>query len=181
MHFNSSHFNQTFLLFFVFIFVSCTKNDQKAKPSSESSSFKYSAMKDFYSIEKEGYVPFYIDSIRGVVGIDAAAFKDEFAVAEASFKGESGIYHITFTSMTEIDGESSYRILIGDKLVGEFQNPETENDFELIPHTIESVKLENGEKIQVEFNSHSNGKIPEDGAFAYARGRWQGIELVKID
>ncbi len=83
--------------------------------------------------------------------------------------------------MTEIDGESTYRVLLDNNLIGEVQNPETDTDFELIPHLFEKIQIKNGQTIQIEFNSHTNGKIPEDGAFAYARGRWKGIELVKTN
>lgn len=163
------------LLLVTSLFFSCGKIEQKE--IKQPTSVSYSALNDFLAVEKEGFVPFYKDMDRGVLGIDAAEFKDQFALSEVIFEGESGTYDLTFTSMTEIDGESTYRVLIDDKFIAEFQNPETENDFELIPHSAKGIEIKKGQTVRIEFNTHSNDKIPEDGGFAYARGRWKGIDF----
>ncbi|GAB5408713.1 MAG: hypothetical protein BalsKO_10780 [Balneolaceae bacterium] len=180
MFLKKTHFLFFILTFSVIVNSSCSNSEKNQPSNSQEIKLVYSAIDDFYDLEKQDFKPFYIDEEREVLAIDAAIFKDAFAAAEVLFTGTSGTYELTFYTMTEIDGESTYRILINNKLVEEFQNPETENDFELIPHFIESIEVRNGDKIQIEFNSHSNGKIPEDGAFAFSRGRWKGIELVKI-
>lgn len=98
-----------------------------------------------------------------------------------TFTGENGIYDIKFTSIKETDGESTYRILVNDEEIGTFQNPETEVDYELSTYTLESIGLEKGEQIGIEFNSHSNGKIPEGEGYAYSRGRWKEIAFYLVD
>lgn len=175
-----SSYSFLLILFFVFIFSSCVSKNDNTTKSSAVVSITYSAMDDFYAVKKEGYAPFYIDSVRSVLAIDAAVYKDDYAVAEVIFDGVNGNYSIVFTSMTEIDGESTYRLLVNGILINEFQNPESETDFDLIAHTIKSLELKNGDAIQIEFKPHSNGKIPEDGAFAYARGRWKSIEVIML-
>ena len=40
---------------------------------------------------------------------------------------------------------------------------------------IGKVYIPTGAIIQIESNTHSNGKIPEGDAYAFARGRWSSI------
>lgn len=167
-----------YILFLFILFSSyCSKAKEESKPPSANTSITLNALSDFELINKEGFGIAYEDLDRQVLAIDAEQFKDVFAAAEGRFTGENGVYDISFSSMLETDGESSYRVLIDNKLVGEFQNPESEVDFELYEYTMENITLVKGQRIEVEFNSHSNGKIPEGDGFAYSRGRWKSMEL----
>ncbi len=134
---------------------------------------------DFKITEKPGYVPGYLDKGNRALAINAASYRDQFAAGEAAFPGPDGTYDVVITTMTETDGESSYRLLVNGRLTGEFQNPSTTEDYQLAQHRWENVSLQEGDEILVAYNSHSNGKIPEGEAFAYSRGRWRSMAFVK--
>ena len=70
-------------------------------------------------------------------------------------------------------------MLVGGKQVGQAQNPETEKDYKVARHRFNGIELKTGATIRVEFNTHSNDKIPEGDAFAFSRGRWRAIRILK--
>lgn len=166
-----------FLLSLSLLLVFCSKPKEHNSAIIDYTNITLNALSDFELVSEEGFGDGYADLDREVLAIDAEQFKDVFAVAEHSFKEESGRYDVTFFSMVETDGESSYRVLIDKELVGEFENPESEVDFELFEFNLENIPIKKGQTIRVEFNSHSNGKIPEGDGFAYSRGRWKSISF----
>lgn len=137
-----------------------------------------SAINDFAFAASGEFVVGYKDSARKAMAIDAAKFRDKFAAAESKFDGPSGKYDLVLTTLTETDGESSYRVLVGGKKVGEVQNPATSQDYTPVPHRFNGVDIQSGDKIRVEFNSASNGKIPEGNGFAFSRGRWRSLAIL---
>lgn len=60
-------------------------------------------------------------------------------------------------------------------MIGEFQNPARVIDATPFHYIWRRVRLERGAAIRGESNTHSNGKIREDGAFGWSRGRWTKI------
>ncbi len=132
---------------------------------------------DFGTISVSGFSPAYKDPARNALAIDAAKFKDKFAAAKSTFNGKNGNYDIKITSLLETDGESTYRLKVGGKLIGQFKNVPTSTDYTKYDYTFKGVDVNNGDAIQVEFSSHSNGKIPEKDAFAFSRGRWTAISF----
>jgi hypothetical protein len=134
---------------------------------------------DFEISDKAGYVPGYKNDNTWSLAINAAQYKDKFAAGETNFPGPSGTYDVVITTLTETDGECTYRLLVNGKQVGEFQNPETDEDYQLIRHRWSNVSLNLGDEILVAYNSHSNGKIPEGDGFAYARGRWRSLSFLE--
>lgn len=158
------------------------QEEKKTKEiGAESVNISYSALNDFEYKSKENNVPFYRDSVRSALAINAVEYKNRFSTAVTKFTGESGMYDMKFTSMKETDGESTYRILVNQNQVGQVQNPVTEVDYELNIYLVKNIRIENGQDIEVQFNSHSNDKIPEGDGFAFARGRWKEVafRLVK--
>ncbi|WP_075589653.1 hypothetical protein [Labilibacter marinus] len=139
--------------------------------------FTLSAMEDFPIITIPGFVPPYIDKYRKAMAIDAVHYKGDFAASKVHLTAPEGIYNITLTTLTEIDGESEYRLHVNGELIGKTQNTASDKDYEALKHTFKNISLNERNDIQVEFNSHSNGKIPEGDAFAFARGRWTMIEF----
>jgi hypothetical protein len=132
-------------------------------------------IKDF-STEVKGYVPYYVDKER--LAINAVQYKNEYAAAQTVFKGKSGKYDLALQTLTETDGESTYRVKVNNKLIGEYKNPGGE-DYVVAGKTWKGVPLKQGDVIQVESVAHSNGKIPEGDGFAYSRGRWTKLTLEK--
>lgn len=135
------------------------------------------AISDFPALELDGFAPASKKGGRKVLSVNAAKYKDVFAAARGNFKGKSGLYNIIINTLKEFDGESTYRILIDNKLVATYQNPRTDKsgDFKAAGTTFKGIYVRKGSEIQVEFNSHTNGLIPENGGTAYARGRWSSL------
>ncbi|MEM9718980.1 MAG: DUF5060 domain-containing protein [Bacteroidota bacterium] len=133
------------------------------------------ALNNFPTLSIQGFAPAYADATRQALAIDAAQYKDQFAAAQGSFNGPEGTYDITVTTLLETDGESTYRLRINGTQVGEFANIRTATDYVPYTYTFRGVSVPANAQIQMEFNSHSNGLIPEGNAFAFSRGRWTQV------
>ncbi|AXT56154.1 DUF5060 domain-containing protein [Aquimarina sp. AD1] len=139
------------------------------------------AITDFPTLSVAGFSPAYKDNARNALAINAAQYKDKFAAAEATFNGDSGTYDINLATLTEIDGESTYRVSVNGTRIGEFVNPTTTTDYTASGRTFTGVQVTKGDKIRVEFNSHTNGTIPEGNSTAYSRGRWTALNFTCTD
>ncbi|WP_419194563.1 DUF5060 domain-containing protein [Novipirellula herctigrandis] len=137
------------------------------------------AMTDFKFVVSGDFVPGYKDENQRAMAINAAKYQAKFAAAESKFQDAAGTYDLVLTTLTETDGESSYRLLVAGKKLGEVQNPATGHDYEAVTHRFNGVELKPGDTIRVEFNSASNGKIPEGDGFAFSRGRWRSVAILK--
>lgn len=127
----------------------------------------------------EGQAEAYIHKGKQALAIDAAKYKDMYASAQTVFAGPSDYYDITLTALLETDGESSYKLSIDGRTVGDArQNKETKEDYVPYEHTWKGVRVNKNNVITVSFNTHTNGKIPEGNTTAYSRGRWTRLILV---
>ncbi len=133
---------------------------------------------DFRISSGSDFAPAYIDHNNRAMAIDAAKYQGRFAAGETNFPGPSGTYDVVITTMAETDGESTYKLFIDGNEAGEFQNPQTSDDYVKIMHRWKNVKIRNGSLVRVAFNSHSNGKIPEGNGYAFSRGRWRSLAFV---
>ncbi|BEU05036.1 hypothetical protein OAG1_38360 [Agarivorans sp. OAG1] len=125
-----------------------------------------------------GFVPAYKDNANNALAVNAGAYKDKYAAARYTFNNESGNYDITITTLTENDGESSYRLVVNGQQLAEYTNPKSANNYQATKHTWSNISLTQGDVIQIEFNSTSNGEvISSNGQPDYARGRWRLLEL----
>ena len=95
------------------------------------------------------------------------------AIASQSFK------NVILVTLGEIDGESSYRVLLNGNEIGSFTNNETTTDYQENYFNLGSLTLKPGDIITVQAKAVTNGKIPENGGTAYARGRWRGLVFQK--
>ena len=138
----------------------------------------YQATTDFPVIDA-GEVPFYVDAPRQALGINAAVVenRNKFAKATVVFDGQPGVYQITLVGIAEVDGEADYRLSVNGEVVGTATNPEVSEEFVTVRHPFGEVNLPAGAVIGVESVANSNGKIPENDEFAFARGRWIALEL----
>lgn len=141
--------------------------------------YSYKATEDFTDINA-GVVPYYIDTARDVLAIDAAIedYRDKFAQASVLFTGLSGIYDVTIVALGEIDGEGEFRFLVNGEVVGSAVNELVDTDWGEQNHVFQDIEVNTGDTIAVESDARSNGLIPENGEFAFARGRWRSAELV---
>lgn len=166
MKFYKASFKNCFLLFLL-----------SSLMTAQNKSIIMQSVTDFPMLTVDGFVPSSKNLKRKVLSVNAGKYKDVYAAARGKFSGPSGIYSITLNTLKEFDGESTYRILINGKQVGEYQNPRTDKtgDFKPAGTTFKKIYVKEGASIQVEFNSHTNGLIPENGGTAYARGRWSSL------
>ncbi len=140
----------------------------------------FASISDFENTNVDGFHPAYKDNGNNCLAIDATQYKDAYAAANTTFDEATGFYNITLTTLTETDGESSYRLRIGNQLIGEYQNPESDVDYAPSTYTWEQVEINNGDVVQIEFSSHTNGKIPEGNSTAYSRGRWTQLAFTPM-
>jgi hypothetical protein len=142
------------------------------------------------NFESAGDIPFYKDHRNSALGIDAretqyrnvwATSKLEVpekmwgkkAIASQNFK------NVILVTLGEIDGESSYRVLLNGNEIGSFTNNETTTDYQENYFNLGSLTLKPSDIITVQAKAVTNGKIPENGGTAYARGRWRGLVFQK--
>ena len=71
------------------------------------------------------------------------------------------------------------KVHLNNKKIGEFVNPETNEDYREAYFIIEEVTLEKDDVITVSSKAVTNKKIPENGGTAFARGRWRALVLSK--
>ena len=135
------------------------------------------ALQHFNIVSDKGFVPAYKDQGHDALAINPDDYKDKYAAAEATFTRKTGTYDITLTTLAETDGESTYKLLIGGKMVGEFTNPQTSEDYKPTLKTWKNISVTKGTKIRIEFNSATNSKARQGSRKAYARGRWRSLML----
>lgn len=124
-----------------------------------------------------GPATYYKDTPNGVLAIDAEkeGQRNKFAEARTIFKGETGLYALSFISMAENDGESSYIIKVNGSILDTLVNPQVNESFRSIRHNLGEFYLRKKDIVQIRSNSVSNGKIPENGETAWSRGRWDRL------
>jgi hypothetical protein len=130
----------------------------------------------------EAYVEYYTEtraenvSEHGVA-IRTPLHRDRPAAAEIIYHGPTGRYDLVLLAVAEEDGESRYRIIIGDRELDERRNPPQTGKREGTLHRWPGIALEPGVRIRVIFAGHTNGKIPEGDGTAWSRGRWRSLAI----
>ncbi|MCG8701699.1 MAG: T9SS type A sorting domain-containing protein [Bacteroidales bacterium] len=162
-----------------FTFISTATEIEIKKTYACGSWYDLEAIKDFPNMNVEGFAPAKIDGGNLCLSIDAAVYKDTFAAAQVVWDGPSGLFDMALTTLTEIDGESTYRVKINGDTVGTYKNPKTTTDYQESTKKWSNIILKYGDTIQVDFNSHTNGDVPEPPGTAYARGRWTKLSLLQ--
>lgn len=137
-----------------------------------------------WNMKVDGYSEAYFDRGRKAFAVNTVKQPtDKWAAATKEFEGKKGTYTVVFTALQELDGECSYKLFIDDKEILSFTNPKIHgtDKKDYTPHkvTVKGVEIAKKAKIRVEFLPDSNGLVPEKGAFAFARARWQDIEFIK--
>ncbi len=150
-------------------------SDPEPTPGDCNTIIAMDATSDFPNINLDGFVPAYKDNTRDALAVDAAQYKDQFAAANSTFDGPTGMYDITLNTLVESDGESTYKLYVGGVLIGTFVNPSSETDYLPAMETWKNVSVKSGDLIQVEFNTATNKKIQNGSEYGYSRGRWQSL------
>jgi hypothetical protein len=107
--------------------------------------------------------------------------KNKWASATSTFNGETGIYDIILTSLLETDGECSYKVFIDNVEILQYKNPRILNTStaDYTPYSVgkKGISINKNAIIKVDYISNSNGLVPENGDFAWARGRWKSLSI----
>ncbi|TWU57091.1 Dockerin type I repeat protein [Rubripirellula tenax] len=158
------------------------KLEQVSSALDQPATYSFAARTNFPVIDA-GEVVYYADNPNDALAINAAvvADRDKFARASHTFTGQSGVYPLRITTLTEEDGESIYRLLVNGSVVGTYQNPRIGSgsplDLQPNQHVWNDIALQSGDIVSVESNTDTNGEIPEGTGTAWARGRWRSLDL----
>ncbi|MCF2950117.1 hypothetical protein L0668_18525 [Paraglaciecola aquimarina] len=136
--------------------------------------------KDSFNFENGTADSYYFDKGRGVLAINAGKPELRNKFISASYihkKPKPQSFNMKLVTLTELDGESEYKVLLNGKLIGDFKNPETNLDYKEAVFDLGLIELKKGDEITVKSNAVTNGKIPEGDITAFARGRWRGVVL----
>ncbi|MDC9526766.1 hypothetical protein PSH54_14905 [Pseudoalteromonas sp. Angola-30] len=139
---------------------------------------------DDFKIENTGEIPYYLHKAESALAINAVitAYRNKFAHAEYTVQAkEAGNYTLRLVTLAEIDGESIYIVSINNKEIGRFRNPEITTDYQEIYFNMQDVELTKGDIIRISSKAVTNGKIPENGGTAFARGRWRALVFSRND
>ena len=173
-----------YFLVAAFAFAPATALAQPAPQVPPNTGTVFHSLKDFSHLDG-GDVPYYQDKRNRALAIRAniSEYRDRFATVTRTFDGDSGTYDVTITTLTEEDGESTYRLLVNQTVVGVFKNRHigagSKQDMQPQTHVWRSVRITQGDAISIQSNTTTNGEIPEDGGTAWSRGRWRQIELTR--
>ena len=135
---------------------------------------------DDFTIENTGTIPFYQHKAKQALAINAVKteYRNKYAFAEYIVTAkDAGTHQLTLVTLSEIDGECPYQILLNNKVIARFTNPETEVDYQEVYFNIDNVTLKKGDVLKVASMAVTNGKIPENGGTAFARGRWRALAI----
>jgi len=148
----------------------------------QAESYSYEGIHDFEVLDA-GEIPYYKDSVgqRDVLAINAAntQYREKYARASTTFTHQNGQYDIQIDALSEVDGECIYRFLVNGEIKGSAENKRTEVDYAVQSHIFHNIQLVEGDIISVESVALSNGLIPENDEFAFARGRWKTLTLTE--
>ena len=167
----------------LFIVTNCKKSSSSVYNTQDT--LKYSGNNDFHFVYPN-YAPFYVDKgkRKGYLAINPMKYEDQWAKAGTVFKGQSGNYNIILKTYLEYDGESVYQLTAGNHHFPPQSNPAISGKPEEKPYQFvwNDIKVSEGDSLIVKVQSHSNKKVPEEGApgnFGWSRGRWKSLEMIK--
>lgn len=149
------------------------------EPKAGPGDYLLTAVDDFQPVVQEGLGVVYVDRQRKAMAVNAANvdLRKVFSAAGVEFTGKSGSYDLQLKTLTEIDGESTYRVFVNDQRVGTYTNPGSAIDYSPSWYTWQGVTINRGDIIRVESKPATNGKIPEGDGTAWSRGRWVSVLL----
>jgi len=142
----------------------------------------FRAVESFQAATDSQFAPFYREqsspqSSEHGVAIDTVRHAGHPAAAEMVFKGTAGRFILQLTAVAEEDGESTYRLVVNGRALERRQNPPVLEKRVPVNHRWGPLALEPGDRIQIVFAGATNGKIPERGGTAWARGRWRSLSI----
>ncbi|MFY0624946.1 MAG: hypothetical protein JXR07_01545 [Reichenbachiella sp.] len=154
------------------------KENTKVSAAIAKATYTYMAIDDFQSSSNLNDIPFYQEIRIDALAVDPTIYPDLFATAEMVFEEEESVYDFSITTMLEVDGESSYRLLINGEVIGNVTNPEKSGE-NIFVHSFGQSILKPGDTIRIQANNHSNKKYMNGSQLSYARGRWSKLILTK--
>jgi len=117
------------------------------------------------------------DKKRNVLFIDSSnkKYQNVFVTASQKMKtkGRVKTLNASLVTLSDVAGESEYRVLHNGTLIGQVKNrPATKSDQEqILP--LGEITFKKGDTLEVQAKAVSNGKIPGQ----YSRAMWRGVVL----
>jgi hypothetical protein len=144
------------------------------------------AVEAFSPVDEPGFVPPYAetrspDASEHGLAVNTRRFNDKPAAAELVFHGVPGVYDLTLVAVAEEDGESRYALVVNGTPHALKTNPPSPVKRRPFRHTWLGIALQEGDRIRIIFQGHSNGQVPEGDGFAWSRGRWRTLEVAPTD
>jgi hypothetical protein len=139
---------------------------------------------DEFDIENTGGMPYYSDEKNQSIAIDSATHLDEheFAYAKYTVKPkEKGTYTLSLVTLSELEGESLYRVLLNDTLLAEFKNPVGSIKNKEIVFNVDAVSLLPDDVITIASKATSNGTLYKNNHAVYSKGRWRALVLKRSE
>lgn len=142
----------------------------------------FRAVESFQAVVDSSFAPFYceqssLQTSEHGMAIDTVRYGGQPAAAEMAFKGEPGRFVLQLTAVAEEDGESTYQLIVNGRAFEPRQNPPVLEKRVPVIHRWGPIALKPGDRIRIVFAGATNGKIPERGGTAWARGRWRALSI----
>jgi len=142
----------------------------------------FRAVESFQAVTDSDFAPFYREqsspqSSEHGVAIDTVRHAGRAAAAEMVYPGEPGNFTLHLTAVAEEDGESTYHIVVNGRALEQRRNPAVAEKRVRVEHRWGPHFLKKGDRIRIVFAGATNGKIPERGGTAWARGRWRSLSI----
>ncbi|GEM_PF-507495 len=164
-----------------------TFNDARFRPGTTDCGATSSVCETFNSVDfdkytdmGDGFSDATVDSNRNVLQMPVRL---AWGAAEETYNGPDADVYVTLNTMQETDGESTYKVYINGALIKEVTNDRIFGtgieDYTIQVHklTEDKISIKTGDIIRVEFNSTTNGEVPEGSTTATSRGRWQSLQI----
>ncbi|GAB1856093.1 hypothetical protein MHTCC0001_09280 [Flavobacteriaceae bacterium MHTCC 0001] len=162
-------------------------NDEKYRPGTTNCGTTSSLCETFNSVDFDkytnmgnGFADATIDNNRGVLQMPTRL---AWGAAEKTYNGPDAEVYFTLNTMQETDGESTYKVYLNGSLIKEVTNDRIfgtgTEDYTIQVHKLTETKISitAGDVIRVEFNSTTNGEVPEGDTTATSRGRWKSLQV----
>ncbi len=167
-------------------------NDERLRPGGDTTMPKGDKVYTYTAAKFEKFTGFggeFVDAVvdyadARVLSIDQRL---EWGAAETPFTGKDGRVKLVLNTKLEADGESTFKVYLNSELVKEVTNKRihgtdiAEYTLETYDLTPDSIDIKNGDIIRVEFNSATNGLVPEGNTTATSRGRWVSLQVMTTE
>lgn len=139
----------------------------------------FHAVSDF-SAQSDNTIPIFTYNEKQALAINAAKpeYRNQYAYATVQIdRKDVGTRTLRLVTLAEQGGRSKYKVLLNNKEVGQFTNPDVSQDFQEMSFEINNITLNKGDIITVASMAVSEQKNPENPNISYSNGLWRALVL----